>query len=305
MNYKIINLAFCTALCALAFSSCEKNNENSSSFHEGEVGMGREICFAAGMQGQTKAMTETKTARNFSVSAFYSENSAVKTFFLNKKTETSDAYEKVGGYFWPGWNLSFFAVLPNTSMSCTSGDVTIPVGTSSRKLAGTEDYICAKNEDVAKGTNPVTLKFQHILANIAGVKFSTSFEGEAVTFTVTSLSVSAPRYGTYSISKEKWSNLGQAESIALTKPAAMSGKDSKTASSDISLIPGTYTVSIAYKVDFNGTSSTFQKSATVTVPAGQKSTLVASFKDSDDLESIQFSVDIAPWTTNNVSLTLS
>lgn len=292
---KLLSIASCAALCVLAATSCNKNDF----FGEKK----QNIIFAPAMESiATRAMSEVTQVGDFKVSATYYKSQTLQTYFENQTTTSSGNYKVVGNYFWPDWNLSFFAVYPAMDMTISGGGVTINAGSSSNKLQGDEDYVCALNETVTKNTLPVNLKFVHIFANLAGVKFSTQYAGTGTTIAVNELKISFPKYGTYNLVTKGWSSLGTAESTNLPYPETMSGSDTKSATANISLIPGTYTVTIKYTVNYNGTSVQMSKSAKVSLPAGKKSTLVASFKDSDDLKGLQFSVELTPWSTSDLNV---
>ena len=299
---KLLSITSCTALCLLAAASCEKNEFNGDLLPEKK----QNIIFAPAMESiGTRAMSEVTQVQNLKVSAIYYKEQTLQTYFENQTTTASGEYQSVGNYYWPDWNLSFYAVYPPVDMTINGGGVTVPVGTSDKKLTGNEDYVCALSESVTKNTLPVKLKFSHILANVAGVKFTTSYAGTGTTVAINELKISFPKYGKYNLVTKNWNSLGTAESTNLPYPETMSGNDTGSAVADISVIPGTYTVSIKYTVSYNGTAVQMNKSASVTLPAGKKSTLVASFKDSDDLKNIQFNVELTPWDTSDLNVSFT
>lgn len=275
-------------LCAVLASGCTALEQPSCG------GSGQEIAFLTedGLDVDTKAMSERTSATGFTCMATRADGSV---FIGNVQTVTSGGRQVVSGRYWPAsGTLSFYGVLPNVNCSCSSGSVSFPVGTSSSPLTGTEDYIAASAKNVANATSPVPMAFGHILANISGMVFVGPRSGASTT--VTAVSVSMPRYGTYNATSGSWSGLGAAQSVSFPKPSAViSGTGSVSAAADYSLIPGTCTISVSYTVQVGPVSRSYTRSASVTLAAGKRSTVTVTL--TDDFRDLGVSVSVKPWVT--------
>lgn len=296
------------------FCCCDKETpieESTDPFQKEEVDydFSDGIWFSASDAQGTKAFTALTSAKQFQVLGLNATTSAT---YCNARTVTNGSYEKIGSYYWPnGFNLSFFCNLQSKgatnsviAMTNTTGVVTMPCGTSSAKLAGDEDIITAKALNQTKptvGDKVVALTFDHILSKIAGCTF-TGTVADATT-TVTALSISHPKYGTYKLNDGTWSNLGTAESSALSLPAAISGTGSQSSTDDKTVIPGTYTLSVSYTVSINGAEYSYTKTGSAVLAAGKNCTIKASL--TNDLVPIQFSTTVTAWVNQDVNVTLS
>lgn len=240
----------------------------------------------------TKAMGERTSAANFTCLA----TKGTSTFISNVKTITSGSYQTISNKYWPAsGTLSFYGVLPNVNMTNSSGTVTVPVGSSSAPLNGTEDYIVAAAKDVANATSPVTMSFSHILAHVGTLTLTGSRAG-AIT-TVSSVSFWHPIYGVYNLTSGTWSSTGGSASSALACPSAISGTASKSSSNDFSVIPGTYSLSVTYTVAVGAASKTYTKSGNFTLSAGRKHTISATL--SDDFRPLSVSTLVKFWESGS------
>lgn len=77
-----------------------------------------------------------------------------------------------------------------------------------------------------------------------------------------------------------------------------------TGSSDLYLIPGSYTITVSYKLKKGGYEESFTKSADVTLVAGKKNNITGTATGGSASE-IAFSVTVTPWGDNDITLTLS
>lgn len=268
---------------AAAICGCERTDTCPDVLHE--------IRFDSGLcpEVSTKAMSERTSAAGFTCLALRSDGS---TFIDNVRTTTLGSYQTVPGRYWPAsGTLSFYGVLPNVSMTRSSGSVICPVGSSSSPLTGSEDYIVASRTNVSNATSPVSMQFSHILSQVSGLTLTGSRTGASTT--VSSASFTHPTYGTYSLSTGSWSSTGGTASSSFSGFGTISGTGSGTASSDFSVIPGTYTLSVTYTVTSGGASRAYTKTGTFTLAAGKKSTVSATL--SDDFADLSVSVSVAEW----------
>lgn len=268
---------------------------------------GTELSFIVeekGLEG-TKAMAERTSITAFNCMVLKPDNSAM----VNNVTTTKNGnIETLSGKYWPAsGTLSFFGVLPAVTMTNTGGTVTFPVGSSSSKLTGTEDYVFASRRGVSNATSPVNLTFNHIMSNISQFQATGATAG-AVT-RVTSITVAHPKYGTYSCSAggDSWTNLGANENTSLStsfvSTSYPSGKDqivgteTGVATNGMSLIPGSYSVRIQYSVTAGSITRNYDKSGTITLAAGKKNNISVSL--TNDLKALNISTSVVPWVTGN------
>lgn len=268
---------------AAAICGCERTDTCPDVLHEIRFDSG--LC----LDVDTKAMSERTSAAGFTCLALRSDGS---TFIDNVRTTTSGSYQTVPGRYWPAsGTLSFYGVLPNVSMTRSSGSVICPVGSSSSPLTGSEDYIVASRTNVSNATSPVSMQFGHILSQVSGLTLTGS--GSGVTTTVSSASFAHPTYGTYSLSAGSWSSTGGSTSASFTGFSTIIGTGTRTSASDFSVIPGTYTLSVTYTVTSGEASKTYTKTGTFTLAAGKKSSISATL--SDDFVGLTISVSVADW----------
>ena len=97
--------------------------------------------------------------------------------------------------------------------------------------------------------------------------------------------------GTYNMTSGAWS-------AASTK---LSSETSLTSSSDMYLIPGTYTIKVTYTLSKGEWSSTATKSADVTLVQGKINNISGTVNNLGGASEIVLSLSVSDWTTNNIS----
>ena len=97
--------------------------------------------------------------------------------------------------------------------------------------------------------------------------------------------------GTYNMTSGAWS-------AASTK---LSSETSLTSSSDMYLIPGTYTIKVTYTLSKGEWSSTATKSADVTLVQGKINNITGTVNNLGGASEIVLSLSVSEWTTNNIS----
>lgn len=292
--------------CAFLFGCVPAKDDFTPGYETSEFQeLGGELIFNVEENELTKAMVERTSITGFNCMILKSDNSV---FVNNTATVKSGSVEKISGRYWPSsGTLSFFGVLPTVAMTNTNGTVTVPVGTSTSKLTGNEDYVFASRRSVSNATSPVTMTFNHILSNISSFTVTGSSVG---TQTIVNLiTITHPKYGTYTCAAggDSWTGLGTAEATNLStsfKSAShpsgspmIEGTESGTATNSFSLIPGTYSVRIKYSVTSGGLTRNYDKMGNVTLPAGKKNTISATL--TNDLKGLSLSTSVTPWVTGN------
>lgn len=255
----------------------------------------------------TKRMMERTSITAFNTLAVGQDN---RTLVDNVITAKNGNLEVLPGKYWPSdGTLSFYGILPAVEMTNTDGYVSFPVGSSSSKLNGTEDYVFAYRRNVSYATSPVNLTFNHILGCIDNFK-ATGSTADATT-TINSITVSCPRSGTYQCSggTESWSGLGTYETVSLpisfasaSHPAGsdrIEGKETGTVNSSFSMIPGTYTIRIRYSVKYGNISRNYDKTGSVNLGKGKKSNISVIL--ANDLSDLDFSTSVVDWENGNLA----
>lgn len=265
----------CLILVLAAAAACTEKEELCRTPEEIILRTGEACAF------ETKAMSEVTSLSSFNLLTTSATGGTVTS---NKSVSVSSGSVSTGCYWPASGALSFFGVYPAASMTNSSGTISFPVGSSSSKLNGTEDYVFASSRGVANGTRPVQLTFSHILSNITAFSFSTP---NGVSHSISSISISIPRYGRYvsSAASDSWDSLGSRESVSLSQ------------SPDYSVIPGTYTITVSYSVTCGGVSQNWTKSGNVTLPAGKRCTISSSLTNT--LAPLTLSVTVTDWTTGS------
>lgn len=97
--------------------------------------------------------------------------------------------------------------------------------------------------------------------------------------------------GTYNMTSGVWSS-------ASTK---LTSETSLTSSSDMYLIPGTYTIKVTYTLSKGEWSSTATKSANVTLVQGKINNITGTVSELGGATEIVLSLSVTAWSTNNIS----
>lgn len=244
----------------------------------------------------TKSMTDVTTASitGFSVTAV---DPSGTPYFENERTIPApiSGCEMVDGKTWGESNLSFYAVYPYTEMTLSEGRCDITAGTSSGKLTGDEDIVAVKVLDITRNTPSIPLTFEHILGCLNTVEV----KGDSADcrFTVTSMKIGYPRYGTYNLLSGSWSSLGEKEERSLSLPADIMGGDSTLVNPVLSLIPGMAVFTIDYNVVKDGITVSRSKSAELYFNPGYKSKLKVNL--SGDFKQTKISATLNPWGSSS------
>ncbi len=254
------------------------------------------ILFDTGEDGalhvETRAMSTRTSAAGFTCMAVSSSGTTV---INNVKTSTSGSYQVVSGRYWPATGtLSFYGVLPNASMLNASGTVSVPVGSSTKPLNGTEDWIVAASKGVSNATSPIPMTFSHILAHIERVRLTGSLAG--ATTVIRSITFTHPTYGIYNLTSGSWDLKRGSARESLPGPGTISGTGTGTSAPDLSVIPGTYTLTVSYNVtSADGASESYTKAGSFTLTPGKRHTIAATLSDS--FQDLEVSVSVSPWTS--------
>ena len=158
-------------------------------------------------------------------------------------------------------------------------------------IDNTEDYVAGVTK-ASTSTSP-SLVLNHVFARTGTISCSSAnspaYTLSNLSYKLTSKSGSnTGTKGTYNIYNDTWSNC-----------TALSAT-SVTSSSDLYLIPGTYTLTVSGTESLGDYSKSFTASADVTLVAGQVNNISAK-RTSSGATGITVSVSLNPWGTNNIT----
>lgn len=265
------------SVLATAFLTCSCDEGSIKTAVEGD-----EIAFSLAGSGIGLGV-KTKATEVSSLSSVYWEakqsgtvKHAVAAYSVTEGTVNTGKYWPLDATF--DYMVSNVAFYTSTGVISASNDTDIVVGTASGVTS-----------------NSCTVTLNHIFARTATLTLNTQtgYDLSDVSWKIKSKGDDTGTAGTYTIG----SGWGAAASAALTEQAF-------TSSSDLYLIPGSYTVTVSYKLTKGDYQETFTKSADVTLIAGKKNSITGTAVGGNATE-IMFNVSVSPWTDNDVALTLS
>lgn len=273
------------SLVLLSFASCKKEDSLVRPAPEGKllpVEFSVNDEFAVEVMG-TKAVTEVTTA---TLSTIY-VSATTGTAGSETSKWNSIAFTKNGsnftsaGRYWPATDPQYHFYASNVALTANAAGCTVAPN-------GTADVVCAYlASPTYLETNALT--FSHIYSRIATLSLAAA---DATNFTVSNISwklLAAKTSGTYNIRTGAWTATGADKTL--------------TASPDVLIVPGTYSLQCTYTIaDKNGNySKTFTKTASITLAAGKKYTISA--KATHDATDIVFTVTVTPWATATLTPT--
>ena len=169
----------------------------------------------------------------------------------------------------------------------TTGNVTMTA-------ANTTDVVCGWTEAQTSATPSVTLN--HIFARTGTLTCNTQsgYTISDVSWKIVGKSTVNGTAGTYNLSTGAWT----AASTKLTTAAAITG------SSDMYLIPGTYTLSCTYTLTRGDWTQTFTKSADVTIEGG-KINNISGTATGGAASQIVLTLSVSPWGSVDILTSFS
>lgn len=186
------------------------------------------------------------------------------------QTATATAYN----YYVSNVNMSIGA---NTTISASNGT----------------DVIVGRTAASTSTTPAVTLN--HIFARTGSLTATapSGFSASNVSWTIVSKGDISGTAGTYNLRTSAWSS-----------PTKLTTASALTSSSDMYLIPGTYTISVTYTLTKGDNVQTYTKSGDVTLVAGKINNIACTLV-SNAVNEIQISLTLTAWGSQNLTLTLS
>lgn len=287
-------LFFLSGLLTFALLACNKEEANLPAVNDGE------IVFTAQGDGieasvHTRATTEVKSLSSFNVlcvtgTAGSSESSVFNVSFTGPTNYT-------GGKYWPSTNPSYKFYASNASMTSAAGGPTISASNGT-------DIVCATclsptyNESNA-------LTFEHIFARVGSCNISAPTDGCSVSNLT--VKITPKTSGTYSLYTGKgktdgtgWSSTSNGSVVTL---ASSTGS---TTDNQLYLVPGSYTLDIAYTLTQGDFTKSYTKHSTVSLVGGKVNNLTATLPGAgSDLSPITFTVTVNPWGSNAITMNIT
>lgn len=189
------------------------------------------------------------------------------------------------GYYQTNPATAYNYFLSNISMSSSASGCTITAdGSSTDAVAGVTKASSSVNPSVT---------LNHIFARTGSVSLTSEDSSYSISgASITIQSTSGTGYkGTYNIYSGTWSNVTALSATSLTS------------SSDLYLVPGTYTISGSCTLSKGDYSKSISGSTTVTLTAGKINNIGIKFKGGD-AQQIVVSVTLNSWGTTSVSGTI-
>ena len=295
-------------ICAavLAFAACKKADEPALDFNNDEIVFTTRTNMGTRATGVTEVGDGTNgTAALTSFNVIASKGTANQTAFFTDGLFTGTVGGTyTGGKYWPAeetttetWN--FYA--SNAAMTFNPSGATIEVSNTNVDVVA--EY---KNNALYRQSNALT--FDHIFCQLATVSMKAPADWSVTGLTVTIVPIYS---GTYSMVNNTW-NPGSPASQAVTifSGDLAEGGQATSADNDLWLIPGAYQIFASYTIHKGEWSNQYTKSATVTLVQGQNNHLRLPnggdpnipVPGGDDIQDIEFTVEVTPWSDNDVPL---
>lgn len=274
------HLSLAIAMAALLLNACSK--EDNSDFSNG----GRIVFNVSGDLPATSAETKTTAVKTVPQTLQWSATTGTPgSSEQNKTSSTSSSVSSgklVTDMYQTASPTTYNYYLTNApAITFSSGGSTIQADNGT-------DIVVGK---ASSSSTSVPVSLEHIFARTGSLNYTTSVSG----YTVSSVSwklqskagTSTGTSGTYNMAKETWSGTSALSSTTISS------------SSDLYLIPGTYTLSVSYTATIGDNTKSYSKSADITLLTGKINNISASLPV-DTISPISFTISITDWTSQNV-----
>ena len=272
----------------IAAISCTKAGEETG---RQDAAGGRIVFAAASSKSITESTAATVQAGGFNVVAQVVTVNGRTTYF-NDHAEWSASenwFATENDYYFPASPLTFYAVHPKSyEIEFLQGNKG-PLPCFSFTSDGVADVISAYRNSVSATDEKVALTFEHILAQ---VRVLWTGEDPKVTYEVTGIDLQTPRGGTYEFVGHAWSGMTY-------KTVSME------AGTAISVIPSLQHLRIRWNCLQNGVLiASYDKTVSFTPGIGKICTVNCTLPNAD-AKTIDFSIEVNPWGTEDQNVTMS
>lgn len=230
------------------------------------------------MDVQTKAtaITAIPSTLYFSVTTGESGSSETQK---TASAQVSPASGKIATGLYQTVNAtSYNYYVSNCPISFAASGSTVSASNTTDVIAGT----------VTSNTTSPSVTLDHIFARTGNLTLNTQ---DGYTLSVISwkiASVTGGISGTYNIAKKTWSSLTPLASTSIK------------GSSDMYLVPGSYTLTVSYTLTKGDWTQNFTKSASVTLVGG-KINNISGTASGGAASAISLTVSLTPWGSNNIT----
>ena len=181
-------------------------------------------------------------------------------------------------------SYNYYVANSNISFGATGSTVTV---------SNTADAIAGKTAGSSSTSPSVTLN--HLFARTGALTLNTQsgYDISNISWKIASKSGgTGGTAGTYNIASNVWTGVTALASQTVTS------------SSDLYCVPGVYTVTVSYTLTKGEWSSSFTKSADVTLVAGSVNSITGTASGGNASE-ISITVSLTPWSTNSITATFN
>ena len=280
-------LLFCTVF-ALGAISCTKADKLETP----DVSESRLISFSAKGEGLSTSVSTKASAvtslESFNVTATKGESSETAVFENISFSKSGSNY--TGGKYWPSTDAKYHFYAANAHLSFATNVCSVSPSDASKDI-----IVAHIANPTYKASNE--LVFEHIYSRIGSIAI-TAPSGYTISGTPT-IALSAPVAGTYSLNSKNWTSKGSA-----AKQTLVTGVAGASASNDVYVVPGTYSMSVTYTLVKGDYVETFTKTANVTLVQGKVNNITAT-APAGNAQEIVFTVTVTPWGTNPINVDLS
>ncbi len=266
------NLLFLLAAFSMLFVACENNLAPDDM-------AGKEIKFGVKSDGINMSVS-TKATAVTSVSTVYWEAKEGSTVKYAKQTCSVSGGTVTTGQYWP-------ATIPSGGYIYFVSNHDFASGTGVMSVNNTEDVVAGTTSGAR--SNGVTVALDHIFSRTGTLTFvaKDGYTASNVVWKIASTGSAAGTAGSYTIGTG-WASSG----------ATALAKQEFTSSSDLYLIPGSYSVEVSFTLTKGSFTQNYVKTGSVTLVQGKVNNITADFdtvNPIDDASDIEFGVTVTPW----------
>lgn len=277
--------ALCAVLLTSVLGSCQKDQVLGVS-----DGLNEEIILSVA-DGSIDMEVQTKAAEITSVpSSLYLERTT-GTWKSETSKNASASKTVSSGKINTGWYQTATPTAYNYYVSNKA--ITFAAGGSTISASNDTDVIAGCTQAATNSTTP-SVTLDHVFARTGSLTANapSGYTISDITWKIQS-NTGAGTAGTYNIATKAWSS-----TTALSQTTF-------TGSSDLYLVPGSYTITLSYKLTKGDWNNTFSKTATVSLAAGKVNSISTTVPADGGATEIVLSVSLTAWGTNSLTPTFS
>ena len=283
-KYIILSAAVIACLFAVSCNKQDVSAESAAS-SSGQIVFNLADSFEASVSTKATAVTAVPSSVFWAATTGTRGNAAeAKKWDVNATSAKATSGGKLAtGQYQTATPTAYNYYVANNAITVpATGNVTMTVANNNTDVVA--GFVAASTS-----TNP-SITMNHVFARTGTLTMSTQsgYTISGVSWKIVGKSTVNGTAGTYNLSTGAWT----AASTKLTSDTAI------TSSSDMYLIPGTYTIKVTYTLTKGDWSQTFTKSADVTIVGGKINNITGSASGGDASEII-LNLSVAVWGTEN------